>query len=360
MEFVIPMMTLFPLYIALSPHILQALVLLPHFLIQILVLQHHQTHPIMFNDRCAHNGNPLTHGAAAQHFRYFQTGLDHRPHLPLEYVTLNMKMNLYESSFSLLLPKGVLTSNISFILLSLFIIIHHLITMIYRDAYTTLAGQVALKQPASAAGAVTAAPKIIAPLNQGDYPLVKFWYASEWKKFSENELAVSGGDEGKSSPKNVAQRYIEDSQGTVVDRDRARKIRSIAHQIFFDLRNTGRTQSKWSECGLGATEWFNTEMAHQVPEMRLCSEHWKAHKLATYLFPSWNNTHGTGKPAAIKDEVVDDVRMIDVEVPGAVMNPAVKRSLDEQGPTKKKPRKERRQKKVEASPLTVQISKSTS
>lgn len=224
----------------------------------------------------------------------------------------------------------------------------------------------ALKQVIAGADEILPPPRVMAPLNQDKFPQVRFWHASDWKKFSDNEKGVSGGDEVKSEgeTQNTAQRYIEDNDGIAVDGERARIIRNIAHQLFFDLRNYKKTQPKWGECGLAASEWFNCELAYHVPEMRLCSGHWKAHKLAGYLYSSWQKTHGASKPVTIKDEVMGDAEVGDVGiggigVPGPVMNPAIKRSRDEHSPTKKRARNERR-KKVDASPLTVQISKSAS
>jgi hypothetical protein len=94
--------------------------------------------------------------------------------------------------------------------------------------------------------------------------------------------------------------YIEDSDGEVVDGFRA-TIRQIAHQIFFLLANNDMVPKTWGVAGAAICKQYNTEMAVQVQEMCYCADSWKAHYLATQIYPSWYASHGN-KVRKVKSE----------------------------------------------------------
>jgi hypothetical protein len=185
-------------------------------------------------------------------------------------------------------------------------------TIKHRNAYETLAnavGAAGLTRPLSgpqfgAVSQLAIGNRSFAPIDRSLYPKVQFWTYPAWKKHLETAKGVSGAETDEVTNGNTAHRYIEDTKGMAVDGDRMQSIRNTAHKIFFDLLGAKLAPRTWGVCGLGVAEAYNNEMAFQVPELRLCTDHWKAQKLATSLYPSWHNSHGPADEP-VKVEVSD-------------------------------------------------------
>lgn len=151
------------------------------------------------------------------------------------------------------------------------------------------------------------------PLEQDNYPLIKYWRRSDWSDAAKpvqgvselNGEGIQRGGSRASKGVNVACRYIEQENGDIVDGFRATAIRNIAYGIFHQLLAHGLAPKTWGAAGHDIKQHFFTEMSVQVPEMRYCEGNWKAHLLATQNYPSWSGTHGAAKSTTIKSEVID-------------------------------------------------------
>lgn len=151
-------------------------------------------------------------------------------------------------------------------------------------------------------------------LSKADYPNIKYWDKREWtsvKDITKGETTMAGpglrGTARASKGINVTMLYIGDEEGIPVDGHRATAIRNVANQIFFQLLKQGIAPVKWGQAGAGIRQWYNTEMDHQFPEMRLCAGNWKAENLATAIYPSWYTSHcRLPKLAEVKVEETQD------------------------------------------------------
>lgn len=160
-------------------------------------------------------------------------------------------------------------------------------------------------------------PQPLPGLLRADYPNAKYWDKKEWlaeKDLSKGETTMAGprprGSTRASQGINVAMQYIGDMDGSPVDGHRATTIRNTANQIFFQFQTQGIAPEKWGQAGVDIHGWYNTEMARQIPEMRLCADSWKAQHLATHMYSSWYNTHGRTRKPVVKAEGGEDQRLI--------------------------------------------------
>lgn len=96
---------------------------------------------------------------------------------------------------------------------------------------------------------------------------------------------------------------MEDSDGVPVSKARLKQIRKVAYSIFFQLNQHGMAPDTWKKAGLDVVKEFRAEMELQVPELRLCSQHWKATNLPTLIYPTWSASHLT---QPIKEEPISD------------------------------------------------------
>lgn len=129
---------------------------------------------------------------------------------------------------------------------------------------------------------------------QKTYPKVKFWSKGLWTASQSKQTVVSQGTRGGARCAegiNVQCRYIEDENGEPVDGHRAKVIRDYAARIFAELLSKDMAPQTWGQATLDARQMYEQSMAKAFPEMRLCEAHWKAHHLATSIYPSWSQTH---------------------------------------------------------------------
>jgi hypothetical protein len=144
------------------------------------------------------------------------------------------------------------------------------------------------------------------PLNEADYPKVQYWHRSQWLEHQKEKKGLSSGvstdlqaRRGNSRAAqgiNVTMLFVENDQGQPIDGRRASAIRSLANNVFQQLKNHGSAPSTWSQAGNDIKKHYNSEMETQFPELQLCADHWKAQSIATLTYPSWHSNHcGSGR-----------------------------------------------------------------
>lgn len=94
-------------------------------------------------------------------------------------------------------------------------------------------------------------------------------------------------------------RYVQDKDGNPVDGDRAGFIRGIANGIWRALADRGVAPRTWKRGPLHIQESYNREMATRFPELRLCSQDWKAEQIAIDNYPAF---HGLRFPEDKKEK----------------------------------------------------------
>jgi hypothetical protein len=138
----------------------------------------------------------------------------------------------------------------------------------------------------------------IAPLNRENYPNVKFWFKRHWTEFSNDQLTditlpvgtQSRGRARASLNVNVAMRYVEMEDGSLIDGDRASVIRKFARAIWVSFGKRGRAPARWGQAEVEIRKEYCQEMNSRFPELRLCELDWKSEQVATDNYPSWYAT----------------------------------------------------------------------
>lgn len=102
---------------------------------------------------------------------------------------------------------------------------------------------------------------------------------------------------------NVAMRYVELEDGTVINGDRAAEIRKFARSIWVSFSKKGPPPSKWGQADIEMRKTYCREMVHRFPELGYCDLDWKADQIATDNYPSWYvNWLPKGETVQMKEE----------------------------------------------------------
>ncbi|THU87218.1 hypothetical protein K435DRAFT_867505 [Dendrothele bispora CBS 962.96] len=149
------------------------------------------------------------------------------------------------------------------------------------------------------------------PLKREDYPDVKFWTRKAWKEEEDRQKALSRGKGQRGGTRaakgiNVAQRYIEMDDGTVIDGTRAASIRRLARQMWAQFRSEGKEPTTWEGAIDDIVRRFNRALWTAFPELRLCAENWKLHYLATTLYSGWYRNRNLANIQAGTNDDDDD------------------------------------------------------
>lgn len=152
----------------------------------------------------------------------------------------------------------------------------------------------------------------LAPLNQEDYPNVRFWFKRLWTEFLNDQVTditlpavtQSRGKSRASLNVNVTMRYVELEDGKVTDGDRASEIRKFARAIWVSFGKSGLAPVKWGQADVETRKQYYQEMNSRFPELRFCDLDWKSEQIAIDNYPSWYTTWAL-KPRLGQEDVVD-------------------------------------------------------
>ena len=149
-------------------------------------------------------------------------------------------------------------------------------------------------------------PQVIStPLSHENYPNIKFWTKRQWTAFSADKVPdVFTGSQARgracaAQGINVAMRYVELEDGTVITGDRAGDIQKFARSIWVSFSKKGPPPSKWGQADIEMRKTYCKEMGKRFQELTYCELDWKAEQVATDNYPSWYN-HWL--PTQIKEE----------------------------------------------------------
>jgi hypothetical protein len=137
-------------------------------------------------------------------------------------------------------------------------------------------------------------------LLEADFPRVNFWTRHLWtvanKKSNDSTIAgqkaAERGGMRMANNKNMAMRFIEDTDGNVIGGHKAQDIRRRVRAIFKHLaEQPGGPASTWTGYSSIKQQYYYQELGRVFPEVRLCELDWKADKLAIDAYPSWYSTY---------------------------------------------------------------------
>jgi hypothetical protein len=151
----------------------------------------------------------------------------------------------------------------------------------------------------------------LTPFLQSDYPGVKYWNKSDWKKTENSRKdssdleAKCGGRGGARSSKgeNVMMLYIENADGSPVDGTLAGSIREFARSIWREFHAQGIAPGRWGDAPREVRDKYCHEMESAFIVLRYCANHWKAHAMATSIYSQWYHKFDK-KQSAIKEEPI--------------------------------------------------------
>lgn len=167
------------------------------------------------------------------------------------------------------------------------------------------------------------------PLKEENYPKIRFWQEDAYTKLLKQEeldgiVHDGAGFKGRvaiSKGYNVKNRYIEHSDGTVIDGHRLDRAFEKCHELFWQVEGVGLLPATWKQMRADVVAFIFTELELDFPELQLCELHWKARRLAHYKFGTWYNDN---KKKFSSPNVKQEASTAPA-IPDAIL-PAVKRS----------------------------------
>jgi len=167
---------------------------------------------------------------------------------------------------------------------------------VFSDSYNAVLGHFAKPQLStiSEEGHSAIESEDPLPLQQADFPDVKFWYKRDWLDSDEKKACEEGSQEGSRGKGrlakniNVSMRFVEKEDGQVVDGDRASEIRIFAQSIWVTFEGLGIGPSSWGQANMDIKKAYFSEMNKRFHELRLCHSNWKADHIATKHYSRWH------------------------------------------------------------------------
>ncbi|KAJ7506330.1 hypothetical protein B0H11DRAFT_2327388 [Mycena galericulata] len=178
-----------------------------------------------------------------------------------------------------------------------------------NSAYTALVTTVSDRLSTPAATAADSAPDLVSNtssrdhlriLERSDYENITYWTESEYlkeesrRKKAKGKVTMADAQSLRGSKRlaeddeNVMYWFIEDKDGNVVSGSRIKAARAQARKIWNYLQSKNRLPPHWNDADSVVRSYFASEMCLHFPELQLCELDYKAHRIATIIYPGWH------------------------------------------------------------------------
>jgi hypothetical protein len=158
-----------------------------------------------------------------------------------------------------------------------------------RDAYTTLANATPQLRtlvsspldikPGSSNGSSMIFPvssQAAPTLNVADYPSLRFWNKSAWKKHVKstkdtttvNQKAAKKGSTWAADGENVTMQFVDDADGRMIDGYRAGEIRKHTRSIFNDIAKYTSPPATWGAASSIMRDYYHQQMYCHFPKVQ--------------------------------------------------------------------------------------------
>ncbi|CDO77874.1 hypothetical protein BN946_scf184287.g5 [Trametes cinnabarina] len=121
---------------------------------------------------------------------------------------------------------------------------------------------------------------------------LKFWNKSSWDPYMPrhhlSEYSLSDG----------VPRFLENLDGTVMDRKEYEDLRSVIKRAFQELYDHNQAPETWSRRNLKAQSFVRMQVYRHYPVLRNCARHWKVDALCTRMYPDFTRDRSTRGSAA--------------------------------------------------------------
>ncbi|KAJ7436965.1 hypothetical protein B0H11DRAFT_2294578 [Mycena galericulata] len=143
----------------------------------------------------------------------------------------------------------------------------------------------------------------IVNLAEVDYPKAKYWQKTLWTQQIDRDRGLTSISDRPVTSKNSLL-FITTEDGRSPTPDRMSQARRCTSALYFELKKENLLPGTWTQAMHSVKNRFRAVVESEIPELRLCDNHWKADKLASITFSSWCGTHR--KDTRIKSEQVSD------------------------------------------------------
>ncbi|KAK6966451.1 hypothetical protein R3P38DRAFT_3246151 [Favolaschia claudopus] len=125
-----------------------------------------------------------------------------------------------------------------------------------------------------------------------DFPNVKWWTQKAYDPQSSDLSTIDddGGDdddEGPSSKKYKGYPWVEDKDGTPLDKRQSKALAAHPRTALNFVGNKQRAPSQRTDADMEVVKYVRTEMYTAYPDLRLCLHHWKLNAILKLVYPSW-------------------------------------------------------------------------
>ncbi|OSC98154.1 hypothetical protein PYCCODRAFT_1471224 [Trametes coccinea BRFM310] len=121
---------------------------------------------------------------------------------------------------------------------------------------------------------------------------LKFWNKSSWDPYMPrhhlSEYSLSDG----------VPRFLENLDGTVMDRKEYEDLRSVIKRAFQELYDHNQAPETWSRRNFKAQSFVRMQVYRHYPVLRNCARHWKVDALCTRMYPDFTRDRSTRGSAA--------------------------------------------------------------
>lgn len=109
---------------------------------------------------------------------------------------------------------------------------------------------------------------------QSEHSHIPYWFKQDWvgytKRRATTTLRLKSGDDDCEPLK-----FIMNENGTPVDKQQARYIRSTMKNIWQTLLKAKRAPPTWGQADMSALEYYRNNMYAKFPYLKLCDNDWK-------------------------------------------------------------------------------------
>ena len=128
----------------------------------------------------------------------------------------------------------------------------------------------------------------ITPLDQSEYPNVKWWTKKQWTSRSDHDEASTVGDSDDNDQRKIKLTdCLENKQGTPLTEGERHEIYQHAQLIWALFANTRTPPAGYKMVDIAYLTRYRDEMEREFPILQLCARHWKADQIWILNYPSW-------------------------------------------------------------------------
>jgi hypothetical protein len=122
-------------------------------------------------------------------------------------------------------------------------------------------------------------PEASEPLDEEDYPDVRYWHDENWIKYTERQKDL----------KELFPRigFLTDRDGNLVTDSRIKAFTSTAKQAWNELYHHRLDPNSWTKKTLKAASYLTCILKANFPEFCYCNGDWKVERFAIIKYPDW-------------------------------------------------------------------------